>query len=194
MKNKIKIGFNSPVIITFTAICLIATILGAITNSYTDTLFFSVYKSSLTNPLTYIRFVGHIFGHADFEHFLGNITLLLLLGPLLEEKYGSKKLILIIFGTAIITGLIQFMFFNSALLGASGVVFAFILLSSITSVKGNAIPLTFILVAILYIGNELYSAIFIYDNVSQITHIVGGICGASFGFLLAKKSGKSAIS
>ena len=41
-----------------------------------------------------------------------------------------------------------------ALLGASGVVFAFIMLSSFTCIKEKEIPLTFILVAVLYIGTR----------------------------------------
>ncbi len=189
-KNKFKIVFNSPVIISFSIICFVATILGYVTLGASDLLFFSVYRSSFADPLAYFRIFGHVFGHADFEHFLGNMTFILLLGPLLEEKYGAKKLALIMLLTAVITGAVQVFIFNGALLGASGIVFAFILLSSITSIKGDGIPLTFILVAVLYIGQEIFSGIFISDNVSQITHIVGGIVGAVIGFVLAKPKSK----
>ncbi len=192
MKKKPIIILNSPVVVTFTVICFIATILGTLTLGATNSLFFSVYRSSLSDPLTYFRFVGHVFGHADFGHFLGNTMLLLLTGPLLEEKYGSKNMVFIIMSTAIITGIIQFTFFSTGLLGASGVVFAFILLSSITSIKGDGIPVTFILVAILYLGSEVYDAIFINDNVSQFTHIVGGLVGATIGFLFGRKKGRIA--
>ena len=72
-----------------------------------------------------------VFGHADFAHFIGNASYILLLGPLLEEKYSSKVLISVIAVTAVITGLVNNICFpNVALCGASGVVFAFILLSS----------------------------------------------------------------
>ncbi len=191
LKKKFTIIFNAPTVIIFTIICFIATILGIITQGYTDYLLFSVYRAPLTNPLTYLRFVGHVFGHSGFEHFMGNIMYILLLGPLLEEKYGSKKLAIIIFITAVITGLVQFTFFSNALLGASGVVFMFIILSSVTGFKGQGVPITFILVAVLYIGKEIYSALFLFDNVSQITHIVGGIVGAAIGFFYSKKSHKN---
>ena len=180
---KDRISVNSPVIIGFTAICLISLALNALTGGVSNDLLFSVYRSSLLSPFTYLRFVGHIFGHAGLEHFIGNIMLILIIGPLLEEKYGKSDMIIVILSTAIVTGVINFIFFpNVQLLGASGVVFAFILLSSFTGLKDGRIPLTFILVAVLYIGQEVISGIFINDNVANLTHIVGGLVGSAFGF------------
>ena len=75
------------------------------------------------------------------------------------------------------------------LLGASGIVFALILLSSISRTEGGAIPVTFILVAILYIGQQVWQAITVRDNVSYMAHIAGGAVGAGLGFLL-NKAGK----
>ena len=89
--RRLKISFNSPVVLWFSIICLISLILGYLTNGVSTDLVFSVYRSSLANPLTYVRFIGHVFGHANWEHFLGNITLLLVIGPMLEEKYGSGE-------------------------------------------------------------------------------------------------------
>ena len=150
-------------------------------------LFFSVYRSSLMSPLTYIRFVGHVFGHAGWEHFLGNIMLILVVGPLLEEKYGSANLLFVVLATALVTGIANFALFPRVqLLGASGVVFALILLSSFTSMKEGEIPLTFILVAALYIGQQIYQGIFVNDNVSNLTHILGGVVGAGLGYVMNK--------
>lgn len=183
--RNLKISFNSPVILGFFLICLTALILNKVTGGWTNNTFFSVYRSSFLQPLTYIRMIGHIFGHADWQHFMGNMTLLLVVGPLLEEKYGSEKLILVIIATALVTGIVNFIFFpHIQLLGASGVVFAFILLSSITSMEEGKIPLTFLLVSIIYIGGQVYDGIFVKDNVSNLTHIVGGIVGAVLGYIL----------
>jgi len=105
----------------------------------------------------------------------------------LEEKYSSKVLISVIAVTAVITGLVNNICFpNVALCGASGVVFAFILLSSFTSFKEGEVPLTFILVAILFIGQEVAQGLMIMDNVSNMAHIVGGLVGAALGFKLNK--------
>lgn len=186
-KGKVRVLFNSPVILWFSIICLIALVLGIVTGGWTNRMFFSVYRSSLANPLTYVRFIGHIFGHAGWEHFIGNITLILVVGPLLEEKYGSSNILFVILTTSFVTGLVNFIFFpHVQLLGASGVVFALILLSSVSSIQEGSIPLTFILVAVIYIGGEMYSGIFVKDNVANLTHILGGIVGAGLGYIMNK--------
>lgn len=186
-EQKFKISFNSPVILGFALICLAALILGTMTRGRTNVMLFSVYRSSLLNPLTYIRFIGHIFGHAGWDHFLGNVMLILVVGPLLEEKYGSANMLFVILTTALVTGIVNFTLFpHVRLLGASGVVFALILLSSFTSMKEGSIPLTFILVALLYIGQQVYEGIFVNNNVSNLTHILGGLVGAGLGYALNK--------
>ena len=77
---------------------------------------------------------------------------------------------------------------GTALLGASGIVFMMILLSSFGGVRNGTIPTTLILVAIFYLGDEIWNGIFVQDNISQLTHIIGGLCGTVFGFALS--SGK----
>lgn len=190
MKNtnkKLGISYNSPVILGFTGICFLSLIIGIITKGVSTNLLFSVYRSSLMDPLTYIRFVGHIFGHAGWEHFIGNIMFILVTGPLLEEKYGSANILFVILSTALVTGLVNFIIFpHVQLLGASGVVFAFILLSSFTSIREGSIPLTFILVAVIYIGGQVYDGLFVKDNISNLTHILGGIVGSGLGYELNK--------
>ena len=128
-----------------------------------------------------------MFGHANWQHFIGNIMLILVVGPLLEEKYGSANMVVVILSTALVTGLVNIILFpHVRLLGASGVVFAFILLSSFTSIKDGSIPMTFILVAVVYIGGQVYNGLFAHDNVSNLTHIIGGIIGASLGYVMNK--------
>ena len=63
--KKIVIRFNAPVILSFALLSLIALLLGKWTNGATTTQFFSVYRSSLADPLTYVRFFGHVLGHSD---------------------------------------------------------------------------------------------------------------------------------
>lgn len=187
-RREIKFSFNAPVILGFTIICFAALILDDLTAGASTNLVFSEYHSSLLNPMTYIRFIGHIFGHASWDHFMGNIMLILVVGPLLEEKYGSSNMIFVILTTAVVTGVFNYILFpQTQMLGASGVVFAMILLSSITSMKNGSIPLTFVLVAVIYIGQQIYQGIFVQDNVANMSHIVGGVTGAWLGFFLNKK-------
>ncbi|MBO4861685.1 MAG: rhomboid family intramembrane serine protease [Firmicutes bacterium] len=183
-----KIKFNSPLILGFVFLSLAAMILNIVTAGASNRLLFMTYHSSLADPLTYVRFFGHALGHSGWQHFIGNMSYILLLGPMLEEKYGAKRLLGVMALTALITGVVNYIFFpNIALCGASGIVFAFILMTSFTSFKKGEIPVTFILVAIVYLGQQVYDGLFVKDNISNMAHIVGGIVGAVFGYILGKK-------
>ena len=185
--QKLRISVNAPVTLTFTFLCLIALILDMVTGGWTTGRLFAVYRCPLSDPLAYVRFFGHVLGHSGYSHFINNIVLILVLGPGLEERYGSVKLCCVILLTALISGLVQFVFFPGvALLGASGIVFAMILLSSFGGTKQGTIPLTLLLVAVFYIGGEIKDAVFARDNVSQMAHIIGGMCGTGFGFLFGR--------
>lgn len=189
MKKKIKITFNAPVVLSMVAVCVVALILNYVTFGATNRILFSTYHSSLLSPLTWLRAITHIFGHADISHLVGNMSYILLLGPMLEEKYNSKNLVVVILITAFCTSLFNYIFFpNVGLCGASGVVFAFILLSSFTSFKEGEIPLTFILVAVIYIGQQIVEGLFVQDNISNTAHIIGGIVGGLAGYALNKKA------
>ena len=186
--KKISITYNAPTVLTFVLICAATVILNGLTGGKSNSLLFVTYHSSLTDLLTYVRFFTHVFGHSGWEHFVGNATYLLLLGPMLEEKYGSKRIPWVILITAVVTGVANYvLFWNVALCGASGVVFAFILLTSFTSFKNGEIPLTFILVAIVFIGQQVYEGVFLQDDISNLSHILGGVVGAVVGYRLNKK-------
>ena len=183
-----KIKFNSPLVLGFVFLSLAAMILNIVTAGASNHLVFMTYRSSFGDPLTYVRLFGHVLGHAGWQHYIGNMSYILLLGPMLEEKYGAKRLLGVIALTAVITGLINFFFFPGvAICGASGVVFAFILMTSFTGFKKGEIPITFILVAIVYLGQQVYDGLFVKDNISNMAHIVGGIVGAVSGYLMRKK-------
>ena len=183
--KKLKITNNSPAVLGFALASLAVLILGFITGGRSNQLLFMTYHSSLKNPLTYVRFFTHVLGHNGWSHFIGNMSYILLLGPMLEEKYGSGKVLEVIGITALVTGIVNYILFPSvALCGASGVVFAFILLVSFTNVREGEIPLTVLLVALIFIGQQVYEGIFLRDNVSNLSHILGGIVGAVAGYKL----------
>ncbi len=187
LKN-LKITFNAPVVLLFVGICCIATLLNYVTAGASNRLLFMNYRSSLTSLWTYPRFFTHVFGHSGWSHFFGNATYLLLLGPMLEEKYGSNRLALVMVITAFVTGLVNFIFFPSvALCGASGVVFAFILMTSFTGFRSGEIPLTFIIIAIIFIGQQIVDGIFVQDNISNMAHIIGGVVGAVAGYIMNRR-------
>ena len=187
MKKKQLIQYNAPTTLTFAIVSFLVLFLGFLTDGASTMKLFCVYRSPLTDLLTYPRLVTHVLGHSSFAHYSGNITLMLVLGPTLEERYGSRTLFWTMLLTALVSGVVQWLFFpNTALLGASGIVFMMILMASLGGSRGGGIPLTLILVFIIYVGSEVYSALTVADNVSHLTHIIGGICGAVIGISLRK--------
>ncbi len=186
MKKKFFIYLNAPITLGFVAICLLALLLDYVTDGASTALVFSTYGSSWLAPMTYVRLVGHVFGHGGIDHLTSNMLYILLLGPMLEEKYHDR-LITVILTAAVVTGVVHNLLQpHVMLLGASGVVFAFILLASVTG-KEKGIPVTLILATIMWLGQEIYAGIISADNVSQITHIIGGVSGAALGMRIKHK-------
>ena len=197
MKIKLpKFQYNSPVILTMTLISAVALLLNWITHGWSNAMLFTVYRTKLTDPLLYLRLFTHALGHANYSHFIGNYMLILLVGPMMEEKYGSKLMLKMALITALVTGLIQIIFFPlDHLCGASGIVFMLILLSSFANYKKGSIPITLILVAIIFLSGEIIDAIAKpSDGISQMAHIIGGTFGMLFGWKFSKPKDESAAS
>ena len=189
MKMLKKIKINSPLVLSFVGLSLVALILNYLTEGSSNYYFFSTYNYSLLNPLTYLRMFTYVLGHANVTHYLNNMMYILILGPMLEEKYSSKNLLISMLITALVTAIIHNLFFpRTILLGASGIVFMMIVMSSITNYQDGTIPLTLIIVIVLYLGQEVIDAFMAVDNISQLTHIIGGLLGAYLGVKLNKQS------
>ena len=180
------IDFNTPVILCLFFISLIIVIINSVSGHTINSLL-ACYFTAWSDPFMYLRLFTHVLAHQDLTHFASNYLLLLIVGPMLEEKYGSGNLIKMMLITAGVTGLIHVIFFpNIIIIGASGLVFMSILLASFTNIREGRLPLTVLLVGILYIGNEVIRGVLSTDNISQLSHIIGGICGAGFGFRFHK--------
>lgn len=177
------IQYNSKVTLTMFFISFFALILSKLTGGFLNDHLFSTQRGSLLNPLTYIRAFTHVLGHADWSHFTRNYMKILLLGPLIEEKYGSMLYLVMILITAFVTALINWIFKkNYRLLGASGIVFMLIVLSAFVNVTGTKIPLTLILIILFYLVDEIVN-ITEEDGVAHYGHVVGGLCGLVFGII-----------
>ena len=187
MKRTLRIQYNSPVVLSFALLSLFALVLGVVTGDRSTALLFSVYRCPMRDLLAYPRFVLHVLGHSSYSHLLGNLMMILVVGPPLEEKYGSRPLFWAIFLTALVSGMVHWLFFpGTALMGASGIVFMMIAMSSLSGMRDGCIPLTLILVLVLYIGGEVVRGVTLSDNVSQLTHIIGGVCGAFLGLSMRR--------
>ncbi|MDR0313210.1 MAG: rhomboid family intramembrane serine protease [Treponema sp.] len=179
-----RLKYNAPTVLTFTFISAAVLVLSlTVLPSLTENWFMVGPKGSFSprRLQSWVTLITHVMGHANWNHLISNFAYILLIGPILEEYYGSSSLFLMILITALVTGILNTVFFTTYLLGASGVVFMMILLASFTNFNKGEIPLTFILILVLYLGRELYNS-FTDSNVSEFAHIVGGFCGSLFGF------------
>ena len=177
--------YNSIVILSYFFLSLSACFLNFLTKGKSNKLLFSNYRSSFFSPLTYIRLFTHSLGHSNFDHFVHNFLYILLLGPLMEEKYGSINLLFMFLITSLVVSLFNIIFSNYSIKGASANVYMLIVLSSFTNISNNKIPLTFILICLFYVVSEVKNSLSKKnknDHTYYAGHILGAICGAVFGF------------
>jgi membrane associated rhomboid family serine protease len=190
-----RIKYNAPTTLTFTLLSgLVLLLSGTVLPNLTTDWFSTPAPFHSNHFQDYVKLISHPLGHASIDHYISNFSFILLLGPILEASYGSLGVLLMMFATALVTGLLQVFFFPSTiLLGASGIVFMMILLASFTNFNKGEIPLTFILVMAVYLGREVFNAVAAKvtpnsaNNISQFAHIIGGLVGSFFGFLKPRK-------
>ncbi|HBA32709.1 MAG TPA: rhomboid family intramembrane serine protease [Gammaproteobacteria bacterium] len=180
-----RIGYNSPVVLSFSLLTIALFAFGGLDFSLRTLA--AQPAMSFGSPLNIAQLFLHSLGHSSWDHLLSNLIIILLIGPMLEEKYGSLAMLLSILLTSLATGLVNAAFLKTGLLGASDIVFMLIVLASFVNVREGRIPLTFILVVAVYLGNELLH-LDKQDNVAHIAHLVGGLMGALVGYLFNRQS------
>ena len=89
---RLRIQYNAPVVLTFALLSLGALGLDYLTGGWTTLHLFCVYRAPLTDPLTYVRLFGHVLGHAGYAHYMGNMMLLLVVGPPPMMKFTGLEL------------------------------------------------------------------------------------------------------
>lgn len=183
-RGVMKIKYNAPIILSYAFVSL--GLLFFSSHDLTVKWLTSPSTLSFLNPYFYVKSLLYVFGHAGWAHLINNLTIILLVGPLLEEKTGSMALLEMMVITAFITAVANAALFSTSLIGGSGIAFMLILLSSFSNIRTGEIPLTFILVAVLFVGKEVLSILKV-DQISQFAHLFGGFIGACYGLL---RSGK----
>lgn len=163
----VRVVVGCPVSLALVALSLLATLL----NPLASTALMLPSWSSMSIAGSY-RLFTWIVAHRDWAHFSGNASILLMISPLLEARYGSCMLLKIILACGGITGVLAMVLMPAGvgLLGASGVCIAFVLLSaaqgtasvathgadgSVSGVAVREVPLCFILCAVMTTWREL---------------------------------------
>ncbi len=180
-----KFQYNATVILSFFFICLIILIIDKIMKGkFSETLFSSSRYDSLLNPLTYFKLVSHSLGHSNWDHLYSNFLKILLIGPLIEEKYGSIQLLIMMILTSFIIGVINRIFTKNRILGASGIAYMLIVLCSFVNIEDGKIPLTLVLILLFFVVDEVINLLRRKkDGISHLGHVTGAICGLVLGIL-----------
>ena len=90
-KPKFKISYNCPVVLTYAAVCLVLVAVNALTGGWLNKYVMVCYgHPSLLDPMTYVRCITYFFGHSGWEHYASNMLLMLLVGPVVEEKVRQR--------------------------------------------------------------------------------------------------------
>ena len=172
-----SVHVDSPLVLSIAAICLFVQL--GIGEQTRQTLF-AIGKTSTLTPSGAFRVVGQLFGHSSWSHLNGNLLLMLVAGPPVESAFGAARLSKIILWVAIATSGSHMLWGPAASvqLGASGVVFAFILLNSLLQRQAGSVPLTFLATCMLWLGGELLNP---QTGTAHSAHLVGACVGTWFG-------------
>lgn len=177
-------SYNSVVILSYFFICLLVLILNIITRDKINR-FLVFRRGSLLNPMTYVRLIASGLCHKDWSHFRNNFITILLIGPLLEEKYGSINLLYVLLITTFVSSLVHLFIYDSGAIGASDNVYMLIVLCSIVNIKDGKIPITLILIILFYVVDEVIKQFSNKnDSISHDSHLVGALCGFIFGYFI----------
>lgn len=175
-----KITFDSKATLTLAVLSILG-LFFVNTSADSNSIFVLNGDFQPENPVWYISTLTYIFGHSNFEHVVGNLSLILLLGPLVELKFGWQKFTIMVVSTAFLTAVLHTLLWDNGLIGASGIAFMLIVVTSLLNTRGKDIPITFILVVLIFLGQEIYSS-FKNDQISHFAHLFGGAMGAFWGF------------
>lgn len=194
-KSKISILYDAPVTVTFALIVIFIFLVdGAIFKDLLSTQYLlsptAVNGANPFNfkvPLSYVQVLFHVFASAEQSTLLSNVIIVLLLGPILEEKYGSVIIGMMMLLSALLSGVLNSSFCLYGASGADPIVFMFVLLNSYISISKKKIPLSAVIVLILFISSEFYAKNPNGFN-GILVNIAGGLCGSLLAFLTSPKA------
>lgn len=178
-----KIQYNAIVILSYFFICLVILILNKLVQGkLVNNLFSTGRNDSILNPLTYFKLISHSLGHSSWDHLYNNFLKILLIGPLIEEKYGSLNLLIMMILTSLVIGIINRIFSKNRILGASGIAYMLIVLCSFVNIESGKIPITVVLIILFFVVDEIINLLKRKkDGISHLGHVAGAVCGILLG-------------
>jgi len=133
-----------------------------------------------------------MFLHGSFNHILFNMYGLMIFGPLLEQKIGSKRFLTIYLFSGLVAALLSSLFYARAL-GASGAIMGIIgalvvLMPDLRLLLFFIIPMPLWMAGIVWIAIDAWGVL-VPSGVANIAHLIGMGTGMMYA-LYIKKEGK----
>ena len=196
----LKFTYDAPATLTFAFICvaLFAAdfffLKNQLLNNYLCSPTTAAGKTPFmaSNPLSYLRLFTYCFGSFTPSILVCNMIFILLLGPSMEERYGTIVIAIMMVVCILFSGVLNACFSKISLTGSSCVIFMMIFLNSFVSLSKKKIPVSFLAVFILFIFREIFETGLTTDGaIKIIINIAGGLCGSLFAFLTSPKAKSS---
>jgi len=199
----IKISYDAPITLTFVLVSLFLALLnGLVLKNRLDYILLSSptriggeLPFDAQNISSYIKLVLYIFGSNSWGSLFSSLVFILLLGPTIEEQYGSIIIGIMILISALFAGVLNACFCTQCLRGPIAIIFMLIFLNAFISFSKKKLPLSFVLAFVLFILFIIFDQKGL-DNprtpldllVTIIVTVAGGLCGGLFAFLASPKS------
>lgn len=139
------------------------------------------------------RLFTSMFLHAGLDHLFFNMYGLMLFGPLLESRIGSKRFLALYLISGVLVSIVSSFFYNAAV-GASGAIMAvigalIIFMPRLQLLLFFAIPMPLWIAGILWVVIDTLG-ILVPSGVANIGHLTGMACGLLYGVFLKGKKKK----
>lgn len=192
-KIKIKFSYDSPVSLSFAIITVLIFVLNSFVLKGKLTPFFTAptaaggaFPFKFNEIASYLRLVFFQFGYNDLSLLFADLIIILLLGQILEERYGSLIVGLMMFFSSLFSGVLNACFYNNSLFGAGSIVMMMIFLNALTSISKKKVSILSLVTIALLICREVFSK----SNglIGFLIVLAGGVCGSMFAFLASPKA------
>ena len=197
-KFKLKFVYDAPVTLTFALLAFGIFLLdtfafkGTFSGQWllTPTVAEGFLPFSFSDFPSIVRLFLHVFGYTDPAVLICNLIFILLLGPAMEERYGSVIIGIMIFVAALFSGVLSACFCKVPACGAEPVVFMLVLLCTMMHLSRSKVSASSLAVIALFIG-----MLVLRKNPNGVIGVVitaaGGLCGSLFAFLTSPKARKA---
>ena len=148
------------------------------------TYYLAMIPSAVLYGHYYWQFVTYMFVHGGIWHLFSNMLGLFIFGSAVERSVGTREFLLFYFLTGTLSGIASFFVYiltgtNAILLGASGALYALMLLFSVIYPRAvilvfGMLPVRAPVLVLLYFAIELFSQMGNYGgSVAHMTHLFG---------------------